>query len=75
MNDFQRYLKSKRGRAVALGKAIERSPSAITQWKGLVPIDLVPRVSKLTRIPKHALRPDLPDLFPPPRARSPARCA
>lgn len=74
MTAFQNYLRLERGRTSELARILDRTPSAITQWHGLVPVHLVTRVSKITRIPKHKLRPDLPDLFPPPhRAKSPAR--
>lgn len=44
---------------------------ALTDWRSLpgVPPRRVPLVSKVLQVPMHELRPDLPDLFPPPRRR------
>lgn len=39
-------------------------------WKR-VPAEHVPVVSRVTGIPQYKLRPDLPDLFPPPTKKSP----
>lgn len=49
--------------------AIGVTRQAMWKWD-TIPPTRVPGVSKLTGIPKHELRPDLPELFPKPRSRT-----
>lgn len=53
------YLDSERGRRYKLAKSLSVSPSAISMWKGTVPLERLGDVSKLTGIPMTELRPDL----------------
>jgi len=57
------------GSQSAFARLIGMSQTTVYEWlrdgKSL-PAELVPLVSRKTQIPAHALRPDLPDLFPPP---------
>jgi len=58
MDALHRYLKSERGRAVALAGAMGISPSAVSQWDQ-VPAERVLDVEQYTGVPRHELRPDL----------------
>lgn len=49
-------------------KAVGVSRFAMWKWDVVPPLR-VPAISRLTGIRPHRLRPDLPDLFPPPRKR------
>jgi DNA-binding transcriptional regulator YdaS (Cro superfamily) len=57
------------GGNTVLGRLLGISPQAISKWieAGHVPIDRVPAVENATGIARHLIRPDRPDLFPPPR--------
>ena len=55
----------KRGAVAWLAQQLSLRKQAISRWSR-VPIRRVTQVSALVGIPKHKLRPDLPDLFPPP---------
>jgi Putative antitoxin of bacterial toxin-antitoxin system, YdaS/YdaT len=48
-----------------LAKALKISRIAVWKWRH-VPIERVPRVAEITGLPRHEIRPDRPDLFPPP---------
>ncbi|WP_301593718.1 transcriptional regulator [Pseudomonas nitroreducens] len=53
----------------SLAQALSVSPMAISQWKKRqVPAERVPAVVRAcgNAVLAHELRPDLPDLFPPP---------
>ena len=52
-----------------IGRFFGISPQSVSDWKakGRVPTDRVPGMEKLTGIPRHLIRPDRPDLFPPPQ--------
>lgn len=58
----------KAGGNAAFGRALGITGQAISYWlsEGKVPLERVPAVSKLTGIPRHLIRPDRPDMFPPP---------
>lgn len=47
-------------------RALKITRFAVQQWQAIPPLR-VPAISELSGIPKHELRPDMPDLFPPPR--------
>jgi DNA-binding transcriptional regulator YdaS (Cro superfamily) len=44
---------------------------SVCRWmrEGRVPVDRVPAIAQRTRLPKHVICPQRPDLFPPPSAR------
>lgn len=48
------------------GLGIVITQQAICQWV-VVPVMRVLDVEKITGVPKYELRPDLPEMFPPPR--------
>jgi DNA-binding transcriptional regulator YdaS (Cro superfamily) len=52
-----------------LARRIKIRPSQISKWRrlGFVPVRRVPAVAKAVDLPLHVIRPDLPDMFPPPR--------
>lgn len=50
---------------VELEQALGISRQALWKWT-TVPPHQVPKVSEMTGMPRHELRPDMPDLFPPP---------
>jgi len=58
MEQLLRYLDEKRGRRLALARALNCRPSAISQWDR-VPVDRVADVERLTGISRHELRPDV----------------
>lgn len=67
-------IKAAGGNTAIAAAAIIRGPDApavtsqnISKWEGVVPIDYVGVVSELSGIPRHLIRPDRPDLFPPPK--------
>lgn len=52
------------GGKAALARALNKSKSAISNWRrrdGAVPVSAVPHVTKATGVPPHELRPDLFD--------------
>lgn len=54
------------GSVTKLAAANKVRSQAIAYWKKKgIPIGRVPKVSDMTGIPRHELRPDRPDLFPP----------
>lgn len=55
---------------IALARALNVSQPAIALWRrrGFVPIERVPAVEAITGVPRYRIRPDRPDLFPPPAA-------
>lgn len=57
-----------------LARRIGVAQPQIPKWrkKGMVPLERVPAVSDATGLPKHVIRPDLPDFFPPPAFPQPA---
>jgi len=59
-------IRSTRGMVAAIASKLGISRQAVIQWDP-IPIDRVPTVEQVTGIPRHELRPDRPDLFPPPR--------
>lgn len=63
--DANRILLEKHGTTIEVAKVLRRTRQAISTWSR-VPIEQVHAVSKLTGIPPHKLRPDLPDIFPKP---------
>jgi len=56
------------GTGSALARMVKVSQPRIPEWrrKGYVPLEHVPAVSEATGLPKHVIRPDLPQFFPPP---------
>lgn len=50
------------------GRRIGIRPQSISRWlrQGYIPVDRVPAMEAITGIPRHVIRPDRPDLFPPP---------
>ena len=56
--------------STALAKMLGLTPQQVSKWrrKGMIPIGWVPAVEKATGVPRHVLRPDRTDLFPPPKA-------
>lgn len=51
-------------------KACGESPSTVSGWyirTQKIPLGKVLKVSQVTGIPPHELRPDRPDFFPPPQ--------
>lgn len=48
-----------------LGDHLGITAIAVWKWRK-VPFERVPAISRLTGIPPHELRPDLPEIFPPP---------
>lgn len=57
-----------RGGITWLARALGLKKQAISRWHR-VPIERVTRVSQLTGIPRHEVRPDKPELFPHPPTR------
>lgn len=57
-----------------LARLLGIRPQSISKWiaLGTVPIDQVPKMARITGVPRHLLRPDRPDLFPPPNAKGDA---
>lgn len=51
-----------------LAQPMGLTQSAVAQWlrRGGVPIERVPEVERLSGVPRWRIRPDRPDLFPPP---------
>lgn len=60
------------GGNTVIGIRIGRTPQAVSKWirAGYVPVDHVAIIEALSGIPRHLIRPDRPDLFPPPRKRA-----
>ena len=57
------------GGGSALARVLGVSPMAVSKWKLYgVPVERVPFVVKATQgqVKAHELRPDLPEIFPPP---------
>jgi len=56
------------GGNTALARQLGIKSQSICKWRrlGSIPIERVPMVSDVTGIPRHIIRPDRPDLFPPP---------
>ena len=56
------------GGGSALARLVNVKQPQIPAWrkKGRIPLERVPAVSEATGLPKHVLRPDLPQFFPPP---------
>lgn len=52
----------------ALAKLVGVTPQQVSKWRrqGCIPIERVPAVERVTGVPRHVLRPDRSDLFPPP---------
>lgn len=61
----QEILRTKYGTPDDVAGALKLSRQAVWKWDRVPPMQ-VPRVSALTGIPPHLLRPDLPELFPKP---------
>ena len=61
INWFQERSERKNGGRVALATFLGVNPASITYWdyKGKIPKDHVPKLSKKTGIPKSRFRPDL----------------
>jgi hypothetical protein len=52
------------------------SSQTISYWrKSRVPVEYVPLVSRLSKVPGYLIRPDLPHLFPPPRKATKRKAA
>jgi DNA-binding transcriptional regulator YdaS (Cro superfamily) len=58
MEKLTEFLNHERGRRLALAKALNIYPSAISQWQR-VPIDRVLMIEAATGIPREDLRPDV----------------
>lgn len=56
-----------------LARDLRIKPAQVSKWlrDGRVPLGRVPAVSRLTGVPRHRLRPDLPEFFPPPSDAAP----
>lgn len=52
----------------ALAQRMRITQGAVSHWlrRGGVPIERVPEVERLSGVPRWRIRPDRPDLFPPP---------
>jgi DNA-binding transcriptional regulator YdaS (Cro superfamily) len=52
----------------ALARAVGVKQPSVSYWRrvGVVGVDYVPDVARLTGVPAHELRPDKPKLFPRP---------
>lgn len=53
---------------VNLARVCGCRPQSVSKWhrRGGIPPKRVPAISRATGLPRHWLRPDLPDMFPPP---------
>lgn len=60
---------SRAGGNAELGRRLGITSQAISKWisENRIPIERVPAVEEVTGIPRHMIRPDRPDLFPPPK--------
>lgn len=58
MEHLIKWFKAERGRKLRMTEKLDLSTGAISQWKR-VPNRHVAAVARITRIPKHVLRPDL----------------
>ena len=68
MSSLAKYLAAERGRTSELARKLKVSPAAVAQFaQGKVPVKRVPQIARITGIPMHRLRPDLPAIFPPER--------
>ena len=66
INDVVQKLKSDTGLLKRVAAECGITPTAVRLWEK-VPIERVPSVERVTGIPRHKIRPDLPDLFPVPQ--------
>lgn len=63
--DIKRRAVKAAGGGRVLAERLGISQTAIKKWPH-IPIERVPLVSEISGFAKHELRPDRPDLFPPP---------
>jgi len=68
LNPLREYLDAEHGRSIALARAINVTPGAISQWDR-VPAERVIEVERLTGISRHDLRPDIFGVTPAPTAQ------
>ena len=58
MNAFQEWL-AQRGSVAKLARGLKRTHSAVRQWKGRVPAEMVVEAEQISGVPREAIRPDL----------------